>query len=635
MAGMTRATSAVVGGWILLGMSAVAVAQGAGSRSAVTLPAPALHGVLRGVVVDEKGVPLAGAIVSATGIAAAFDVTDDKGRFELRDLPPGTYSLRARLPGFTESQPQTIDVLANTQTQSAVALHRSSPPVLAAGFGADPDVIPVKAVAAADADAGSSATDADETAWRLRHTRRTVLKDSDIASDLAGDDQAPNFFSALDYAERAAGASLHLASDFITDTQFTGAVNLLTTGSLESPRDLFAANAMSHGIAFLSLTAPAGSKADWTVRGAFTQADISAWIISGSYKTRESSDRPRDFGVAYSTQRYDGGNPVALSAVTDGSRNVGEIYGFETSSPVSGVSVSYGARYAQYDYLDGRNLISPRVEVTIAPASNLRVIGSVSSRALAPGAEEFLPPSENGIWLPPQRTFSSLDPSRPLTAEHTLSTQLGVKRTVGHTTLGMRAFHQRIDDQLVTLFGADIPNQPSVKVGHYFVGSAGDAKATGGAASIETEIGGRIRGSVEYSLASARLRLLDDLRYMVFMGPTTGRPFGEYIHDVSATVRATVPETSTNVLIVYRIGNSFAHGTQEVGLTSAHRAFDSRFDVQVRQSLPFMDFRTARWEMLVAVRNFFRETAFDQSIYDELLVVRPPKRVVGGLTMMF
>jgi hypothetical protein len=39
--------------------------------------------------------------------------------------------------------------------------------------------------------------------------------------------------------------------------------------------------------------------------------------------------------------------------------------------------------------------------------------------------------------------------------------------------------------------------------------------------------------------------------------------------------------------------------------------------------------------MLVGVRNFFRDPAIDQSIYDELLVVRPPKRIVGGLTLHF
>ena len=48
-----------------------------------------------------------------------------------------------------------------------------------------------------------------------------------------------------------------------------------------------------------------------------------------------------------------------------------------------------------------------------------------------------------------------------------------------------------------------------------------------------------------------------------------------------------------------------------------------------------MDFSTAKWEMLLGVRNFFRETVAAQSVYDELLVVHPPKRIVGGLTMRF
>jgi len=39
--------------------------------------------------------------------------------------------------------------------------------------------------------------------------------------------------------------------------------------------------------------------------------------------------------------------------------------------------------------------------------------------------------------------------------------------------------------------------------------------------------------------------------------------------------------------------------------------------------------------MLLAVRSLFRDSAADSSIYDELLVVRPPKRIVGGLTLRF
>ena len=91
---------------------------------------------------------------------------------------------------------------------------------------------------------------------------------------------------------------------------------------------------------------------------------------------------------------------------------------------------------------------------------------------------------------------------------------------------------------------------------------------------------------------------------------------------------------STRVLVLYRISNGFARPAT-TGPSADRPALQSRFDVQVRQSLPFMDFSTAKWEMLVAVRNFFRDTAPDQSVYDELLVVHPPTRVVGGLTLKF
>jgi hypothetical protein len=62
---------------------------------------------------------------------------------------------------------------------------------------------------------------------------------------------------------------------------------------------------------------------------------------------------------------------------------------------------------------------------------------------------------------------------------------------------------------------------------------------------------------------------------------------------------------------------------------------NARFDVQVNQALPFLNFTNARWEMLVAVSNLFKEDLADTSVYDELLVVRPPKRVLGGVTVRF
>jgi hypothetical protein len=35
------------------------------------------------------------------------------------------------------------------------------------------------------------------------------------------------------------------------------------------------------------------------------------------------------------------------------------------------------------------------------------------------------------------------------------------------------------------------------------------------------------------------------------------------------------------------------------------------------------------------VNNLFRSDVLDGSVYDELFVVEPPKRVLGGVTMRF
>ena len=48
-----------------------------------------------------------------------------------------------------------------------------------------------------------------------------------------------------------------------------------------------------------------------------------------------------------------------------------------------------------------------------------------------------------------------------------------------------------------------------------------------------------------------------------------------------------------------------------------------------------MPLRNTRWEVLVGVRNLFRDQTDPASVYDELLVIRPPKRVIGGVLVKF
>jgi hypothetical protein len=306
------------------------------------------------------------------------------------------------------------------------------------------------------------------------------------------------------------------------------------------------------------------------------------------------------------------------------------MFGFDTFSVTPTMTVTYGARYAHYDYLEGRNLLSPRVSMTIEPIDHLRLSTLVSRRAVAPGAEELSPRMENAVWLPPQRTFSSLDPTQPFRAERTDHVEVEVEHDIAAATVSLRAFHQHTNDQLITVFGLDLPSSPSR--GHYFIGNAGDIDALGLSVGIRAALGDRVHGSVEYSTARAQVPTQEQSPYLWILTGSIVRPDLDRIHDVAAAVETEVPETATRVVMLFRVSNAFA---SPIFSSTGHPLLDSRFDVQVRQSLPFMDFSTAKWEMLVAVRNFFRDTAPDQSVYDELLVVRPPKRVVGGLTLRF
>jgi hypothetical protein len=590
-------------------------------------------------VQDEAGLPVAGVLVSALGSASAVDVTDRTGRFELRSLPPGPYLVRARLSGFIAPRGQVVQVLPSGNALSPIALrHVSSssivsPPLVPASVGpiASPEAPPQPEAAPAPAtDGPESGIDGDELAWRLRHARRSILNDAQqvlVAAAASG----PSGFGPTHGFGRAMESSARLATNFFAGTPFSGQLNLLTTSSFDAVQDMFAPRAFAgRSVANFIVGAPAGVNADWTVRGAVTQGDLSSWVVSGDYVTRAAAARHRyDLGLAYSTQRYDGGNIAALRNVTDGSRNVGTLHGFDTFTVSRAVIVTYGADYARYDYLSGSSLLSPRVAATVTPAEHLRISARLSRRAAAPGAEEFVPP-DTGIWLPPQRTFSSLDGQSPLIAERTTQVDAGVERDLGPATISVRAFRQHVDDQLVTLFGVDQPGQPSAVLGHYFVANSGGVDATGYSAGIKAVIASRVHGSVEYSFARASWKPADNLTYLLLVAPSATRSSDERVHDIATSVEADVPETSTRVMVLYRVSNAFA------GRSFADPSgVDGRFDVQVRQSLPFLDFSSAKWEMLVTVRNFFRDATSDQSLYDELLVVHPPKRVVGGLTLRF
>src|SRR2546429_2450956 len=341
----------------LLCTASLARAQSVLQIQPITHVASLATGSIQGMVQDEKGLPVAGAIVSALGATTAVALTDRTGRFELRTLSPGPYLVRAHLTGFVAPRGQIVEVRPSARSSSSISMRRaavtvgtSSAPILAAGLGAtasgsDGDAPPPDAAAASGP--GSNATDDhSETAWRLRHARRSILKDATIPEELLADDAPPtqSGFGPSSLFGRAVGSPARLATNLFGGTPFSGQVNLLTLGSFDTPQQLFSPDNFSRSVAYLALGAPVGEHADWTAHAALTQGDIASWIVAGEYTTRAPARHRYDVGGSYSTQRYDGGNFATLRDVTDGSRNAREIYGFDAFALRPAVTLTYRAR---------------------------------------------------------------------------------------------------------------------------------------------------------------------------------------------------------------------------------------------------------------------------------------------------
>lgn len=594
----------------------------AGAQPIITQIATLSTGTISGQVLDDRGHPLSDVVVSAVGGSTSFAVTDPAGHFTLRALNPGPYLLRAHLEGYVGARSTIVTVRPAARTLSTFTMRRqgsaTAPEVIAAGttLGAAPD---------ADTDAGR---DEGEVAWRLRRLKRSILKESTLEGLAADEDWFVT--DSLQFLGRAVESSARLAGALFTHAPLQGQVNLLTTGTFDAPGDLFATD-RTRGVAFFALGAPVGQHGDWTVKAALNHGDLSSWILTGNYATRRPAPHRYQFGMSYGLHRYAGGNPAAAAAMPEGARNVGAVYAHDEWKVAEFLTLGYGGHYAHYDYLLQPAHFSPRLSATINLTPRTRIHGIATRRVTAPGAEEFLPPSNSQV-LPPQRTFSPLTRAG-FVPEDTRHYELSVDRVLDGVTIGVRAFKQTVAEQHVNVFGLQSEASHPAEVGHYFVGSAGDVDIRGWGVSVTHVLTSNVRGSFDYSLSDADWaggRSVDRYRLARSM-PSALRDGSERIHDFTTSVETELPQSATRVFVLYKMNSGYVRADG----SDTGPGLDGRWDVQVIQALPFMGFTTAEWEMLVGVRNLFRESFAETSIYDELLVARPPKRIVGGITVKF
>jgi Carboxypeptidase regulatory-like domain/TonB dependent receptor len=612
-----------------------------------------LHaGWIEGTVTDERQQPVEGAAVTAQGRDLLLAETDGAGRFAMRGVPAGLYLLKVQGRGYNASRREFVNVVSARGTRHVVRLRRVAPGavpdprILAAGVSlgevtastawqpgqprtttSTPEdaLVPVEE---------EDAHDHSALGWRLRHAKRSVLRDTTerflegAASDESFDDR-----HRFDVSEWAFSLGRSTGS-LLANGALTGRVQLLTSSAFDRPLELFAAEEVPAGIAYVNFGGPVGARTSWSVESAFTQGDVSSWFVAGSYALVLADTHGVNVRSSYSRQRYEGANAAALAEFDGGSRNVGGVEVFDRWTLSSRALVTYGGRYEHYDYLPSEALFSPSITVALSPAQGTWVRATVGQEMTAPGAEEFVPQAYGTLALPPTRTFAPLVPGASLASERTRYLSVGLERDVGPVLVGVHHFRQNVEDQLATIFGLEMPDgSPRDDLGHYAVANAGSFGAEGWIVSVGRSVASRVRGSIEYRVARADWVAAGDVDALGRWAPSaipTGQP--QRLHDLTTRIDADIPETSTRVLATCRLNNGYARDD----IVEPEPQAETRFDVQVYQGLPFLGFTRANWELVFAVRNLFHDpNVGTASVYDELLVVRPPKRVVGGITVQF
>jgi hypothetical protein len=579
---------------------------------------------VEGTVRDDAGVGLAGASVLAMGTSLSVARTDDRGRFSLR-LPPGDYVLRAVRDGYISTYRETLRLTPDDAQQRVITLARPAAPgppavQLASLTGAAEAPADASAAAPAVSTPGGDSSHSD-TAWRLRHLPKTVLRD-ESATALWDDD-------AIDAALARAALTTspaRSAASFLAASDFTGHVDFLTTSSLSASGALVPLE-WPRGVAYVVFGAPVGNRGDWTVRAALTAGDLTSWTFLGEYQARAEREHAFRTGVAYSAQALTTDPASATLATLPVSRRVGGVYLADRWTMTPGLEVDYGAKLDRYDYLADPTLVSGTLGVRAAVAPRTTLVASVAPHMFAPGADQFVPPATAGVWLPPERTFSPLRADDLLTPERVAryDAMLETRLRSGDESPVVRAgrFTEIVTNQIATLFG--LPDAGGT--GHYFISSPGDVRVDGWVIGMAGPVSKYLQGTVDYRATRADW-MGQGAGLLRRDAPSVARRGTETAHDVTTSLQATVPMTATHVTIAYRFNSRFAGSSRDA-------APSGRYNIEVAQQLPFQPIGRGELNLLLSARTLLRELGENAAYYDELLTLDPPLRITCGLQMRF
>lgn len=530
-----------------------------------------------GWVEDSRGTPVAGAVISvfAKGMRGGGLVAfaDEAGRFSLPSLPPGSYTVRAVGRGLKPATARQIKILPNQEFILALSL-----PVL--GELSDRE----------------AAEKRRELNWLVRHKSRSVLEQRGVQTLADAEDVAA--LAGLGPWAGGFGGSLELVASATT-----------AAAAGESP----GSEIVPASTGALKLEGRIADNTRFTLGGVLAETEDTAWRMAGEFVFESDEGHEIRAGAGYGTRYVRPLGGVAEPDVSLENSAVGALFVEDRITVSDHITATAGLRQTYIGFVQDRNHLDPSLSLEVKPVRNTRLFAMAERRTLVPGGDLL---TLSTLATAPAIVYAAL-PS-DLRADRIVRFELGADRSFGGTLVGLRMFDEAAADQLVNAFlGGAHPRELRIF-------NAGAASVRGASLDMTREFGRSVRGSVAYSFGSVRRGRVLDLAWV----PSPLQLSEGHFHDVVGRVEARMDPTDTRLVAYYRLNLMRSRGE----LAPVRQ---SRFDVQVSQGLPFIGALTrADWELLVAVRNLFYE-ADGAGTLDEVAVVAPPTRVIGGISVRF
>ena len=556
----------------------------AGGALAVALSlAPAAgaapSGGVLGFVEDSQGMPGAGAVISlfgrGAGASGLVTLSDSAGRFFLPALPAGSYTLRALRSGHAPAPARRVVVLPNQDATFTVSL------------------TPLADAATRSANAKAAEEAARETEWLLRHKRRSVLEAR--GQGVPGD------------APEAAPGDGRLLDSFLSDLDGTVEVMKSAASVGMGPQDTRESGSLS----FLQLKGRIAESGRWSLGGLVAERESTTWRMAAEFVIEPMEGHEVRAATGYGSRYL---RPQE-AAETLHDRGVGAIAVEDRWTIGDELTATVGGRFSHVGFMADANHFDPAASVAVG--GDERVLrATVSGRTVAPGGDIL---TISSLGSAPAMTFAVLDGG--LRAERVLRYEVAVDQQVGSTSVGAFTFYEDVRDRLMNAF------EGAAEARSLRIYNGGHASARGLGVTVGRCFGDVLRGSMSYTWGRSRRHGETQGDMIATLGPDGG------FHDFAARVETVIEGTDTRLVAFYRLNRmSTAFDDEKVLLPSLT---NTRFDVQLSQGLPFLGGVTrADWDFLLAVRNLFYETA-EGAVLDEVAVVNPPKRVLGGISVRF